>query len=112
MLLVNALLLLLGCLLKTNAFLLVIAPILLPNALALGADSVQFGVIVVVKTMICLATPPYGLLRFVVTSIARTPVGQTIRHLLPFLASLIAGLSTVIFPDAVLWLPGAVGDRG
>ena len=64
---VNALLLLLGCLLEANAILLVIVPIFLPTAVALGVDPVHFGVIVVVNTMIGLATPPYGLLLFVVS---------------------------------------------
>ena len=66
LLMVNALLLILGCLLEANAILLVIVPIFLPTAISLGVDPVHFGVIVVVNTMIGLATPPYGLLLFVV----------------------------------------------
>ena len=113
LLMVNALLLLLGCLLEANAILLVIVPIFLPTALALGVDPVHFGVIVVVNTMIGLATPPYGLLLFVVTSITRSPIRETIRHLLPFLAILIAGLAIITFlPDLVLWLPRLYGYKG
>ena len=106
LLLVNVILLLLGCLLEANAILLVIVPIFLPTAVSLGIDPVHFGVIVVVNTMIGLATPPYGLLLFVVTSITRSPIRETIRHLLPFLAIMIAGLGIITFvPDIVLWLP-------
>ncbi|MEC7257068.1 MAG: TRAP transporter large permease, partial [Pseudomonadota bacterium] len=113
LLLVNALLLLLGCLLEANAILLVIVPIFLPTAVALGVDPVHFGVIVVVNTMIGLATPPYGLLLFVVTSITRAPIRDTIRHLLPFLALMIVGLGIITFlPDLVLWLPRLYGYRG
>jgi C4-dicarboxylate transporter, DctM subunit len=113
LLLVNVMLLALGCLLEANAILLVIVPIFLPTALALGVDPVHFGVIVVVNTMIGLATPPYGLLLFVVTSITRSPVGQTIRHLLPFLAIMILGLGIITFvPDLVLWLPRLYGYGG
>ncbi len=113
LLLVNALLLVLGCLLEANAILLVIVPIFLPTAVALGVDPVHFGVIVVVNTMIGLATPPYGLLLFVVSSITRSPIRQTIRHLLPFLAIMIAGLAIITFvPDVVLWLPRLYGYRG
>ena len=113
LLLVNALLLVLGCLLEANAILLVIVPIFLPTAVALGVDPVHFGVIVVVNTMIGLATPPYGLLLFVVSSITRSPVRQTIRHLLPFLAILIAGLAIITFvPEVVLWLPRLYGYKG
>lgn len=113
LLMVNVLLLLLGCLLEANAILLVIVPIFLPTAVALGVDPVHFGVIVVVNTMIGLATPPYGLLLFVVTSITRSPIRDTIRHLLPFLAIMIAGLAIITFvPDLVLWLPRLYGYKG
>jgi tripartite ATP-independent transporter DctM subunit len=113
LLMVNLLLLLLGCLLEANAILLVIVPIFLPTAVALGVDPVHFGVIVVVNTMIGLATPPYGLLLFVVTSITRSPIRDTIRHLLPFLAIMIAGLAIITFvPDLVLWLPRLYGYKG
>jgi tripartite ATP-independent transporter DctM subunit len=113
LLMVNVLLLLLGCLLEANAILLVIVPIFLPTAVALGVDPVHFGVIVVVNTMIGLATPPYGLLLFVVTSITKSPIGDTIRHLLPFLAIMIAGLAIITFvPDLVLWLPRLYGYKG
>ena len=71
------------------------------------------GVIVVVNTMIGLATPPYGLLLFVVSSITNSPIRDTIRHLLPFLAIMIAGLAIITFlPDLVLWLPRLYGYRG
>lgn len=113
LLMINVLLLLLGCLLEANAILLVIVPIFLPTAVALGVDPVHFGVIVVVNTMIGLATPPYGLLLFVVSSITRSPVRETIRHLLPFLAIMIAGLALITFlPDIVLWLPRLYGYKG
>ena len=113
LLLVNVFLLALGCLLEANAILLVIVPIFLPTAVALGVDPVHFGVIVVVNTMIGLATPPYGLLLFVVTSITRAPIRQTIRHLLPFLAIMVVGLGIITFvPDLVLWLPRLYGYGG
>ena len=113
LLMVNAMLLVLGCLLEANAILLVIVPIFLPTAVALGVDPVHFGVIVVVNTMIGLATPPYGLLLFVVTSITKSPIRETIRHLLPFLALMIAGLAIITFlPDIVLWLPRLYGYKG
>ncbi|MFC6762082.1 TRAP transporter large permease [Sulfitobacter porphyrae] len=113
LLMVNVMLLLLGCLLEANAILLVIVPIFLPTAVALGVDPVHFGVIVVVNTMIGLATPPYGLLLFVVTSITKSPIRDTIRHLLPFLAIMIAGLAIITFvPDLVLWLPRLYGYKG
>ncbi|MCA8907947.1 MAG: TRAP transporter large permease [Rhodospirillaceae bacterium] len=113
LLLVNGLLLMLGCLLEGSAVLLVIVPIFLPTAAALGIDPVHFGVVVVVNTMIGLATPPYGLLLFVVSMISKAPIRQTIHHLLPFLAIMIFGLGIITFvPDLVLWLPRLYGYGG
>ena len=65
LLLVNVILLVLGCLLEGSTIMLVILPIFIPTAKALGIDLVHFGVVVVVNIMIGLLTPPYGLLLFV-----------------------------------------------
>ena len=65
LLVVNIILLVLGCLLEGSTILLVIVPIFIPTAKALGIDLVHFGVVVVVNIMIGLLTPPYGLLLFV-----------------------------------------------
>ncbi len=62
LLLVNIVLLILGCLLEGSTILLVVVPIFIPTAKALGIDLVHFGVVVVVNIMIGLLTPPYGLL--------------------------------------------------
>src|SRR3546814_7265160 len=61
LILVNILLLLLGCALEGTTILLIIVPVLIPTAQALGIDMVHFGVMVVVNIMIGLITPPYGL---------------------------------------------------
>ena len=67
LILVNVLLLVLGCVLEGTTILLVIVPVLIPTAQALGIDMVHFGVVVVVNIMIGLITPPYGLLLFIMT---------------------------------------------
>ncbi|MBL4808390.1 MAG: TRAP transporter large permease [Rhodobacteraceae bacterium] len=113
LLLVNISLLALGCLLEANTILLVIVPIFLPTAIALGIDPIHLGVVVVVNTMIGLVTPPYGLLLFVVSGITKAPIWDTIRNLLPFIAILIAGLGIITFvPSVVLWLPRLYGYGG
>ena len=75
LLLVNIVLLILGCLLEGSTILLVIVPIFIPTAKALGIDLVHFGVVVVVNIMIGLVTPPYGLLLFVLASMTKQPLG-------------------------------------
>jgi tripartite ATP-independent transporter DctM subunit len=113
LLLVNVTLLILGCLLEGITILLVIVPIFIPLAQALGIDMVHFGVVVVVNLMIGLITPPYGLLLFVVASVARAPLVPIIRDIAPFLAALLGALAFItLAPDVVLWLPRLLGYGG
>ena len=113
LLLVNVILLALGCLLEGITILLVIVPIFIPPAQALGIDMVHFGVVVVVNLMIGLITPPYGLLLFVVASVARVPLMPVVCDVLPFLGAMIGALAFITFlPDVVLWLPRLLGYAG
>ena len=113
LLLVNIILLILGCLLEGSTILLVIVPIFIPTAKALGIDLVHFGVVVVVNIMIGLLTPPYGLLLFVIASMTRQPLWAIVREAAPFILAAIAVLALItVFPQAVLWLPRQVGYKG
>ncbi|MGF1630649.1 MAG: TRAP transporter large permease [Kiloniellaceae bacterium] len=113
LLLVNITLLILGCLLEGITILLVIVPIFIPMAQVLGIDMVHFGVVVVVNLMIGLITPPYGLLLFVVASVAQAPLMPIIRDVLPFLVAMIGALAVITFvPEVVLWLPRLLGYGG
>lgn len=110
---INLLLLALGCVLEGGAILLIIVPIFIPTAQALGIDMVHFGVVVVVNAMIGLITPPYGLLLFVVANITKQPLGAIVRDLLPFFVALLVALAIITFvPDFVLFLPRLLGYRG
>ena len=113
LLMVNLLLLVLGCLLDASTVLLVIVPILIPTAQALGVDMVHFGVVVVVNLMIGLITPPYGLLLFIVANITRAPFSAIVKDTMPFIYALIASLAIITaFPDCILWLPRLMGYKG
>jgi tripartite ATP-independent transporter DctM subunit len=113
LLMVNLLLLVLGCLLDASTVLLVIVPILIPTAQALGIDMVHFGLVVVVNLMIGLITPPYGLLLFIVANITRAPFSSIVKDTLPFIYALIASLAIMTaFPYFVLWLPRLMGYKG
>jgi len=113
LLMVNLLLLVLGCLLDASTVLLVIVPILIPTAQALGIDMVHFGLVVVVNLMIGLITPPYGLLLFIVANITKAPFSAIVKDTLPFIYALIAALAIMTaFPDFVLWLPRLMGYKG
>lgn len=113
LLLVNVILLMLGCALEGTAILLIIVPVFIPTAQALGIDLVHFGVVVVVNIMIGLVTPPYGLLLFVMNNITGAPLKKIVQEILPFLAVLIGALLVItFFPDFVLWLPRQFGYAG
>lgn len=111
--LVNLLLLVLGCLLEGTTILLVVVPVLIPTAEALGIDLVHFGVVVVVNIMLGLITPPYGLLLFIMTNISGAPMRLIVRDTLPFLFAMLAVLALITFvPAVVLWLPRLLGYQG
>lgn len=113
LILVNVVLLVLGCLLEGTTILLVIVPVLIPTAQALGVDMVHFGVMVVVNIMIGLITPPYGLLLFVMTRVAEVPLRDLVRDTMPFLISMLVALGLITFvPGVVLWLPRLFGYQG
>jgi C4-dicarboxylate transporter DctM subunit len=113
LLVVNIILLILGCLLEGSTILLVVVPIFIPTAKLLGIDLVYFGVIVVVNIMIGLLTPPYGLLLFVLANMTKQPLGAIVREAAPFIFAAIAVLAIItIFPDSILWLPRVWGYKG
>jgi tripartite ATP-independent transporter DctM subunit len=113
LILVNVILLFLGCLLEGTTIILVILPVFLPTAHALGIDVVHFGVVCVVNIMLGLVTPPYGLLLFIMTRIAEVPMRDLVRDVLPFIGTMIITLIIITFvPETVLWLPHLFGYQG
>jgi C4-dicarboxylate transporter DctM subunit len=113
LLVVNIILLILGCLLEGTTILLVIVPIFIPTAKTLGIDLVHFGVVVVVNIMIGLLTPPYGLLLFVLANMTKQPLGRIVREAVPFILMSILVLAIITaVPDTILWLPRLMGYKG
>ncbi len=113
LLLVNIILLVLGCLMEGSTILLIVVPVLVPAAQALGVDMVHFGVMVVVNIMLGLVTPPYGLLLFIVAKLSNQPLMAVVRDTLPFLLAMIAALALITYvPELVLWLPRQLGYQG
>ncbi len=113
LLMINVLLLLLGCLLDASTLILVIIPLFLPACRELGIDLVHFGVVAVVNCMIGLITPPYGIVLFVINAVTGISLREMIREIWPFLGALLAALlALILFPDLVLWLPRMFGYAG
>ncbi len=107
LLMINAGLLVLGCLVESGAILILMTPILLPLVTSLGIDPIHFGVVIVLNLMIGVATPPVGMSLFVVAHVARIPLEGVMRAVIPFLFPLFVVLMLVTYvPSLSLWLPG------
>ena len=110
LLLVNLLILFVGCFIDTIAAITILVPILLPIVLKLGIDPVQFGLIVTVNLMIGLMTPPLGMVLFVLARISRLSVERATMAILPWLVPLVVGLVAITYiPALTLWLPQQIG---
>ncbi|MBP6565474.1 MAG: TRAP transporter large permease [Burkholderiales bacterium] len=113
LLFVNVLLIVLGCFLEGTTIILIILPVLLPTAVALGVDPIHFGVMAIVNIMLGLVTPPYGLLLFMMNKITDVPLRDIVREVMPFLYVMFGALALIaLVPDVVLWLPRLLGYKG
>ncbi len=113
LIIVNIMVLLLGCFLDATVIILVIVPLFIPTCNLLGIDLVHFGVLIVVNAMIGLITPPYGILLFVINAVTGIPLKDIIVEIWPFLIVLLGALALMILvPDIILWLPKLFGYTG
>jgi C4-dicarboxylate transporter DctM subunit len=97
MLLVNALLLAVGCLMTTGEAILILAPLLMPVAEAYGFNKVLFGVIMILNLEIGFLTPPVGLNLIVAMSAFKQPFGLLVRSAGPYIVMLLACLAMVVW---------------
>lgn len=109
LLMMNILLLFLGCFLETQAIILLVAPILLPIAASLGLSPIALGIIIVINTSIGMITPPMAVNLFVASSIAKTSIGKISSKIGPYLIVEVAALIVMTFiPSIITWLPNLV----
>ncbi|MFZ5468284.1 MAG: TRAP transporter large permease [Myxococcota bacterium] len=94
---VNVLLLLVGCLMDSISALLILAPLLVPIAHALGLDLVHLGIIFIINLEIGYLTPPVGMNLFVASSVFKKPLGVVIRGALPYVGILAVGLLVMTY---------------
>ncbi|MGM4872760.1 TRAP transporter large permease [Bradyrhizobium sp. 956_D2_N1_5] len=109
LLVINLLLLVLGCFLEVMATLLLILPILAPVLKPLGVDPIHFAIIFTHNMEIGLIHPPVGLNLFVLATISNAPVGEVIRGILPFLILLLIVLAIITYlPSLTMFLPNYI----
>ena len=112
LLMVNLLLLVVGCFMEALAAMLILIPILTPSAQALGIDPIQFGLIFVLNLMIGTITPPVGVVLFVTARVANIRFEAMSRAILPWLIPLLAVLAAItLWPPLTTWLPKLVLGR-
>ena len=109
-LLLNLILLILGCIMDMAPIILISTPILLPIATSIGLDPVQYGIIVVLNCGIGLLTPPVGAVLFIGSAIAHLPMEKVVKATLPFYIMMVVALMIITFvPDVALFIPKCFG---
>ncbi|WHH59368.1 TRAP transporter large permease [Petroclostridium sp. X23] len=109
MLLINILLLLVGCVMDLTPALLIMGPILLPIVVDFGLDPIYFGVVMVVNLCIGLITPPVGNVLFVGCGLSKLSMKDLTPPVLGFIAVMVAVLMLITYvPDLITFIPYAV----
>ena len=104
--LINLILLTLGCIMDMAPIILIATPILLPLATSIGIDPIQFGIIIVLNCGIGLLTPPVGAVLFIGSAVSKVPMERIVKAVFPFYICMIIALILVTFvPQISLWLP-------
>jgi tripartite ATP-independent transporter DctM subunit len=107
-LLINLVLLALGCFMDMSPLIIITTPIFLPVVTAFGMDPVHFGVILVLNLGIGLCTPPVGSVLFVGCAVGRIPIMQAVRTIWPFYVACLVALALITYIPAIsLFLPRA-----
>ena len=106
LLLINLLLLIIGCFMETMSAIIILSPILVPLVKSFGVDPVHFGMLLIVNVEIAFLTPPLGVNLFVAAQIAGIKIEKMFMSVLPFLFALLCVLSLITLVPAIsLWLP-------
>jgi tripartite ATP-independent transporter DctM subunit len=109
LMLINFMLLVLGCLMDMAPLILICTPILLPVVMKFGVDPVHFGMIMLLNLGIGLLTPPVGAVLFVGCAVGKVKIEEVMRGIWPFYGVMFAVLMLVTFiPALSLWLPALV----
>jgi tripartite ATP-independent transporter DctM subunit len=109
LLIVNVLLLVVGCIMESLAAINILTPILLPIAVKLGIDPVHFGLVMVLNLMIGLITPPVGMVLYAVQRVAGISFGDLVKAVSIYYIPLVLVLLLItIYPPLVTWLPSTI----
>lgn len=110
-LMINVLLLILGCFIDNISSCVILTPILLPIVVSMGMDPVQFGIVMTVNLAIGFITPPYGANLFFASAIGHVSVERIATKIVPFILVMIFILMLLTYiPEISMWLPTVLSD--
>jgi tripartite ATP-independent transporter DctM subunit len=113
LLILNGLLLVVGCLMDIFSAIIIVVPLIVPVANTFGVDPFHLGVIFLLNLGIGYLTPPVGMNLFVAAMRFNVPLPRLFKMILPFLVIMLLVLAVVTFlPDLSTWLPQVLGQRG
>ena len=102
-------LLVLGCFMEGIAVIVITVPVFMPLIARFHIDPVQFGIVMILCSMIGLLTPPVGMCLYAVSGISGVPIGRLTKELWPYLLGIMAVTLLIAYvPEVGLWLPNLV----
>ena len=109
LLIINIILLVMGCFMEAIAIMLLTIPIFMPLVARVGIDPVHFGVMLTLNLMIGLLTPPVGMVLYAMCAISKVPLWPLAKEIGPYIVALIVCLFIVTYvPGLVVWIPNLV----
>lgn len=109
-LLLNLILLFLGCIMDMAPIILIATPILLPIATSIGITPIQFGIMMILNCGIGLLTPPVGAVLFIGSAVGKVKMERVVKATLPFYLCMIIALLLITFvPEISMFLPNLLG---
>ena len=110
LLIINIVLLIMGCFMNMLSIVYIMVPILLPVVKALGMHEVQFGIMMIMNLGLGLLTPPVGQVLFVGCSVGEISMERLTKALLPQMAFMVLALILITYVPAItMWLPRLFG---
>lgn len=111
LLLINIVLLIVGCFLESIAAIVIMTPVLFPIATAIGLNPIHFGIIVCVNICIGTLTPPFGVCLFVSSGLTQLPIERIAKKSMPFLLVLIVCLMLITYIEPIsMFLPNLLAN--
>ena len=106
LLMINILLLVVGCFMETLSAIIILGPVLVPLIYSFGVDKTHFGIILILNIEIAFLTPPLGVNLLVAAQIAGIKIEKMMLATLPFIMILLVMLALItLVPELSLWLP-------